>query len=267
LATRAEEIDARDAACRTFQADVTPREGPPIKGIRLRAEVHSLRKPDPGPAAPNDIEIIGGSGIVFPSEMFVPLSGLLIGALVRKGYDEQEAAGLAPVFAAVCDAHQKLNAPDKYIPGADAHEAYSARGAAFVETLVDSIALMAPPGAGAFAYVSKPSVTLPPDGQIEKYADRKDRRETSLAFFARVWGRYVRSGAAYQPDVNRADPGLLPKVRSYCHDHGINAAAILPPTSYERVRRSIRISPELAAAAVRDHQRKRRATQRRLRPL
>jgi hypothetical protein len=263
LATRAEEIDAREAACRTFQADVTPREGPPIKGIRPKAAVHSLKKPDSGPAAPNDIEIIGGSGIVFPSEMFVPLSGLLVGALVKKGYDEQEAAGLAPVFAAVCDAHQKLNAPDKYVPGADTHEAYLARGAAFVETLVDSIAMMAPPGAGAFAYVSKPSVMLPPDDQIEKYADRKDRKETSLAFYSRVWGRYVRSGAAYQPDVNRVDSGLLPKVRSYCHDHGINAAAILPPRSYERGRRDVAISPEIAAVVLRDHERKRSAARRR----
>ena len=232
-----------------------------------RTQLEGISPPAPGlpkeftkPGKPQsvveDVGFIAKRPLRYRPYMFLPSSSLLRKAFAEKGYDVAQAHKLAAASAKLCETLQTMRAPATPAPGPNTH------GQELVDELVESIARIRPP-TESFAAAGRPNLQLPPDDEIEKYADRPDRKETSKAFLERVWGPFVREGLAFQSDVNRVDPGLVPKVRTYCHHHGIDPATVLPPPSYQQYRVSLPpLSFAQLEAAHREYDRLRQAKRR-----
>jgi hypothetical protein len=112
-------------------------------------------------------------------------------------------------------------------------------------------------------------LTLPPraPGVWSRREDREEG-ENVVQFLRRVWGRYMDAGILYQDDIKRlGDPKLMASVRTYCHQHGLDPASVLPPPQRVRLERALaQVEPgSPAAMLLQERMRHRQETARRRR--
>lgn len=99
-----------------------------------------------------------------------------------------------------------------------------------------------------------------PDAAPELYENRQ-KPESPIAFYERVWRAYDQAGLLFQSDLRRLDSKLIPAIHTYCSRNGLEAREHLPPPQVERTRKLAkagdRYSRQLLEIADRRAQRRR----------
>jgi len=94
-----------------------------------------------------------------------------------------------------------------------------------------------------------------PSRAPELWAERdKKKRESPIDFLRRVWGPYLDAGVLFQCDLKHlGETRLLPAIRVFCHNHGIQASSVLPPPMRAKLDVALAALPEgPVKAAVRN---------------
>jgi hypothetical protein len=74
-----------------------------------------------------------------------------------------------------------------------------------------------------------------PDIAPELYENR-ERPESPIAFYDRVWRRYTEAGLLFQSDLRRLDSKLIPAIHTFCSRNGMEARDHLPPSQAEKTK-------------------------------
>jgi hypothetical protein len=90
----------------------------------------------------------------------------------------------------------------------------------------------------------------------ELYQNR-ERPESPIAYYNRVWRRYAKAGVLYQDQLRKLDPKLIPAIHTYCSKHDLDPSKHLPPPRHERTKKLAASGDKLAQSYVREAERKR----------